>query len=140
MAKSDPNKKHAVRFEDALAELADIVTQLEDGELGLDDSLAAYESGIKHLKNCHDLLGKAEKKIRLLQKIDENGQPVSGDFDDDDGASLEEKAGSRTRRRTGKAAKAGPSKPRTSSGSQRSATGGPESGDGNNVDEARGLF
>ena len=139
MDNEDGDRK--VRFEDALVELAEVVTRLEDGDLGLDDSLAAYETGVKRLKHCHELLARAEKKIQLLQKV-EDGQPLAVDFDDDEPATLEEKAGSRARRRSSKSPGKGPSRPRTSSGSGKTAKSGPkgDGGDSNNVDEARGLF
>lgn len=40
-------------FEEALERLETIVQQLEDGELGLDGALAAYEEGVGHLKRCY---------------------------------------------------------------------------------------
>ncbi len=140
VAKSKPNDEKTVRFEDALVELAAIVTRLEDGDLGLDDSLAAYETGVKRLKHCHELLARAEKKIQLLQKVDEDGKPLAVDFDDDEPATLEEKAGSRARRRSSKSPGKGPSRPRTSSGTGKAAKSGPKGDGDNNVDEARGLF
>ena len=35
-----------IRFEDALAELEQVVHDLEDGQIGLEDSLARYERGV----------------------------------------------------------------------------------------------
>ena len=55
-------------FEDALAELEEIVAQLEAGAKPLDESLALYEKGVGALKHCHGILDKAEKRIRLLVK------------------------------------------------------------------------
>ncbi len=57
-------KKH--EFEDSLAELEKIVSELEAGERPLDESLALYERGMASLKQCHQILDKAEKRIRLL--------------------------------------------------------------------------
>jgi len=53
-------------FENCLEELEAIVAQLEAGEKPLDESLALYEKGVTALKHCHQILDKAEQRIRLL--------------------------------------------------------------------------
>ena len=58
----------AAPFESSLAELEDIVAQLEAGEKPLDESLALYEKGVAALQRCHAMLDQAEKRIRLLVK------------------------------------------------------------------------
>jgi exodeoxyribonuclease VII small subunit len=67
-------------FEDALAELEAIVHQLEEGELGLEESLARYEAGVKHLKHCFALLQQAERKVELLTRVQGDGTPVTAPF------------------------------------------------------------
>ncbi len=62
------SKKKTLRFEDLLAELEEIVGQLEGGQIGLDEALAKYEKGIAALKQCHEILKAAEKKIEILAK------------------------------------------------------------------------
>lgn len=89
-----------VTFEQALGELEQVVGELEHGRLGLSDSLAAYEKGVFFLRRCYDLLEKAEKKIGILSGTDENGRPIVKPLEDESGATLEEKAESRSRRRT----------------------------------------
>lgn len=64
-------------FEQSLAELERIVHELEEGELGLADSLARYELGVKHLKHCYQLLQSAEQKIDLLTGVSEEGTPIT---------------------------------------------------------------
>ncbi|MBU2510570.1 exodeoxyribonuclease VII small subunit [bacterium] len=59
-------------FEKNLEQLEKIVESLEDGTATLDQSLKAFEKGIKLSKACHDELNKAEKKIEIL--IKENGE------------------------------------------------------------------
>lgn len=86
-------------FEEALRELEETVRLLEDGQLGLDESLARYEEGVKHLQRCHELLRRAERKIELLSGVDAEGNPITKPFDDDE-LSLQEKAESRSGRRT----------------------------------------
>ncbi len=55
-------------FEDALAELEEIASKLESGELGLDDSIKQFEKGIQLSAFCHKKLEEAERKIEILQK------------------------------------------------------------------------
>jgi exodeoxyribonuclease VII small subunit len=53
-------------FETALAELEEIVRQLEAGEKSLNESLKLYERGVAALRSCHQLLDQAEQRIRKL--------------------------------------------------------------------------
>ena len=55
-----------VKFEDALARLETIVTELERGELPLDESLRIFEEGIKLSKTCLKMLDDAERKVEIL--------------------------------------------------------------------------
>jgi exodeoxyribonuclease VII small subunit len=87
-------------FEESLAELEAIVGELESGKLGLADALARYEQGVKHLKSCHHLLERVERKIELLSGMDAEGNAITKPFDEQEHATLEEKAAARGRRRT----------------------------------------
>ena len=100
-------------FEIALAELESIVHQLEEGDLGLAESLARYEQGVKHLKHCYQLLKAAEQRIELLTGVDASGAAITEPFRDEE-LSLEDQAGSRRRKRAG--------------GSQMTSTPGPNDG------------
>ncbi len=62
-------------FEQALAELEQIVQKLEKGELPLEESLRLYEEGIRLSRLCHAKLEEAEGRIELLLK-DGRGEPV----------------------------------------------------------------
>lgn len=95
-------------FEEALGKLESIVHELEEGQIGLADSLGRYEEGIRLLKQCYALLEQAEQRIELLTGLDGDGNPVAVPFDNATAVSLEEKAQSRARRRSqaGHAAKA----------------------------------
>lgn len=66
-AKSKPG------FEKALEDLEQIARKLEDGTLGLEESIAEFEKGMKLAKYCHEKLREAERKIEILQK-GENGE------------------------------------------------------------------
>jgi len=58
-------------FEKSLQKLEKIVAQMESGELGLEESLAQFESGIKLAKTCQDTLANAD--LRVEQLIEKNG-------------------------------------------------------------------
>ncbi len=92
-------------FETALAKLEQMVAQLEDGDTGLEEALAAYEQGVGHLRHCYDLLEKAERKIELLSGFDADGNPITEPYDAAEDSSLEDKAGRRSGRRTSRSRK-----------------------------------
>lgn len=60
-----------VKFEDALSNLESIVEKLERGELSLEESLAAFEEGIRLSRICSKQLDAAEKKVEILIKGDD---------------------------------------------------------------------
>ena len=101
MAKPKTDDVEKLTFEQCLERLQDVVSSLEDGGAGLSDSLVEYERGVRYLKRCHDLLENAEQKVQLLSGVDSDGKPIVQRFDDGP-TSLEEKAASRSRRRTRK--------------------------------------
>lgn len=55
-------------FEQALAQLEQIVQKLERGELPLEESLKLYEDGIRLSRLCHGKLEEAEGRIEMLLK------------------------------------------------------------------------
>ncbi|WP_075086270.1 exodeoxyribonuclease VII small subunit [Mariniblastus fucicola] len=86
MAKKKSSKKKAatkdaVAFEASLEALKEILSDLEEGNLPLGESLEKYEAGVKHLRHCHDSLNEAKTRIELLEKIDKHGQAVTKPFD-----------------------------------------------------------
>ena len=56
----------AIKFEKALSRLETIVTELEVGELSLDESLRIFEEGVKLSKSCLKMLDDAERKVEIL--------------------------------------------------------------------------
>lgn len=66
----DPTLIADMKFETALTELETIVSRMEDGELELESSIAAYRRGVALMKHCQAQLSDAEQQIRLL----ENGE------------------------------------------------------------------
>ncbi|HEY2988442.1 MAG TPA: exodeoxyribonuclease VII small subunit [Candidatus Binatia bacterium] len=69
MAQKELEKK----FEACLDELEKLVERLESGELSLEESLAAFEEGVRLVKFCNQKLNEVEKKIELLVK-DKDGK------------------------------------------------------------------
>ena len=66
-------------FEEALRQLETIAEQIEQGKIGLEDSITKYEEGMALVKQCRDILSKAEQKI---QKVHERAgaAPKARDF------------------------------------------------------------
>jgi exodeoxyribonuclease VII small subunit len=60
-------------FEDALRELEEILGEIENGELGLEESLVKYERGNFLIQHCRGVLGSAEKQIELLSRSADGG-------------------------------------------------------------------
>ena len=61
MIKEDEIKD--LKFEEGLKKLEELVTQLDDGDLSLEESISYYEIGIKLKSHCEKLLKTAELKI-----------------------------------------------------------------------------
>ncbi len=68
-------------FEEAMAALEAVVSQLERGEVKLDESIALYERGAALKARCEALLKDAQEKvekIRLAEGRVAGTEPVSG--------------------------------------------------------------
>ena len=59
-------------FEQAMSELERIVTQLERGDVPLEDSISLYEKGAELKKRCEAKLKEAEQKVAAIT-LDEEG-------------------------------------------------------------------
>lgn len=66
-------------FEEKMEYLEKIVTELEKGDLNLDDSVSKFEEGIKISKECNKILEEAEKKITIL--LNQDGQIKEENFE-----------------------------------------------------------
>lgn len=60
-----------VDFEAALQELESLVRQMESGELGLEESLAAFERGVLLTRRCQAALKQAELRVQALSANNE---------------------------------------------------------------------
>ncbi len=56
------------KFEEAFQKLESIVKKLEDGNLSLEESLKAFEEGVRLSRYCAKKLDEAEKKVEILLK------------------------------------------------------------------------
>jgi len=68
MAKSKSNQKkiEELSYEDALAELEEIVAALEDEQNRLEDSIKLFERGQALAARCSELLEAAQLKVKQL--------------------------------------------------------------------------
>lgn len=67
MAKKPEN----LSFEESLAELEQIVAELEQGQVSLDDALKQFERGIKLVRQSQTKLETAQQKVAILMAQDD---------------------------------------------------------------------
>ncbi len=60
-----------IKFEEGLKKLEAIVERLEQGDLPLEESLAAFEEGIKLARLLSKKLSEAERRVEVLLKDEE---------------------------------------------------------------------
>jgi exodeoxyribonuclease VII small subunit len=69
-------------FETAMRELEELVERLEQGDLSLEESLAAFERGVTLTRACQSALKEAEQKVEILLK--KAGEPAVEEFAPDE--------------------------------------------------------
>lgn len=69
-----PPPPNALTFEDALAQVESIIERIESGEVGLEQSLADYERGVRLIHHCRHTLDRAAQQVEDLTKRLEGGQ------------------------------------------------------------------
>ena len=67
MSKKLPTASAPASFEAAMAELAQLVTQMEAGQLPLEASVAAYARGSELVKYCALQLEQVEAQVKVLE-------------------------------------------------------------------------
>jgi exodeoxyribonuclease VII small subunit len=82
MATRNPKDAPRLDFETAMRDLEELVERLEQGDLPLEESLAAFERGVMLTRSCQMALKEAEQKVEILLK--KSGEPSIEDFDTDD--------------------------------------------------------
>jgi len=72
-------------FEEGMRELEEILSDIERGEMGVEDSLIRYERGAFLIQHCRGVLNKAQAQIEMLAKPpateprDEEADPVGAE-------------------------------------------------------------
>ena len=67
-----------MNFEESMQKLEEIASELEKGELNLEESLTKSEEGMKLSKQCNEIIENAEKKITIL--LQKDGEIIEEDF------------------------------------------------------------
>ena len=75
--------KKPINLEKALAELEDLVEELESGDLPLEKAMKKFEDGIRLTRSCQAALKDAEQKVEILLK-NAGGEEELEDFLADD--------------------------------------------------------
>jgi exodeoxyribonuclease VII small subunit len=70
-------------YEALVEQLEDIVRRLEEDGLSLDEAVGAYETGMRLVQRCNDLLDRAELRISELSEQHRN-EPLDEDVDQGD--------------------------------------------------------
>ena len=76
-------KAKSFNFEEALGSLEALVESMEQGDLSLEESLKAFEQGIRLTRECQQALEQAEQKVELLVKAGDLPQSEPFALDDD---------------------------------------------------------
>lgn len=71
--KSTSAESSELTFEEAVKELEQVVRRLEGGDLSLDNSLAAFEEGIRLARACERQLEAAKGRVEMLLKKEGGG-------------------------------------------------------------------
>ena len=74
-------KPENLSFEQAMSELGDIVTEMENGELTLEQSLKQFERGVQLANASSSKLSQAEQKVKILMGNNENSPLTNFDSD-----------------------------------------------------------
>ena len=65
--KSSPSPDvNSLSFEEALNQLTQLVEKLESGQLPLEESVTAFETGVQLTRRCESLLDAAEQRLQVL--------------------------------------------------------------------------
>ncbi|ALV22945.1 MAG: exodeoxyribonuclease VII small subunit [Carnobacterium sp.] len=64
--------KEKLKFEEAMQQLEEIVTNLERGDVPLEEALEQFQKGVGLSKICKETLQNAEKTLTKI--VDENGE------------------------------------------------------------------
>ena len=74
-------KSQAKPLEDTFARLETLINKLDDEGASLEDSLVAFEEGVKLTKESQKTLAEAEQRVQVL--IDKDNSPAAEPFHDE---------------------------------------------------------
>ena len=72
--------KKNVNFEESMARLEEILSELEGGNGSLDELLKLYTEGVALIRTCNEHLEQAEQRVKMLQ-IQPDGSVAKVDFE-----------------------------------------------------------
>tara|TARA_R110000782_G_scaffold80534_2_gene159342 strand:+ start:1094 stop:1333 length:240 start_codon:yes stop_codon:yes gene_type:complete len=72
-----------IDLEKSLADLEDLVEELESGDLSLEKAMKKFEDGIKLTRGCQAALKEAEQKVQILMKSAGGDELADFEIDDD---------------------------------------------------------
>jgi exodeoxyribonuclease VII small subunit len=75
------SKQPTVNFEATLEQLTALVERMEQGDISLEESMAAFEQGIGLTRQAQKALAEAEQRVQILMEKD--GQPSAQPFADE---------------------------------------------------------
>lgn len=78
-----PPKKKSIDFEQSLGTLEGLVNRMEQGDMTLEESLQAFETGIALTRECQARLAAAEQQVNKL--IENQGNISLEPFDAEEG-------------------------------------------------------
>ena len=67
-----PSSDATIGFEESLKQLEEIVNKMEQGQLSLEQSLGAFEQGVKLTRQCQSTLKQAEQRVSKLMPKDDS--------------------------------------------------------------------
>ena len=79
MAVEKPELKAEMSFEAALAELEQIVSQLEAGDVSLDTAIDAYARGMELKAHCQKRLEEARLRVEKIRLPEDGSQPQTAE-------------------------------------------------------------
>ncbi len=62
------SQKEEPGFETRMDELEALIERIESGEIGLEESIKAYERGVELIRGCREVLGQAEQRVEELSR------------------------------------------------------------------------
>ena len=68
-------------FEDSTRRLAQIVNELEGGDMPLERALSLFEEGVRLSRAAQERLDRAERRVEELLGVDADGRPTTRDFE-----------------------------------------------------------